>query len=264
MNLVTICRSAAAIVVETGEFLMTELGKVRTGDIETKSKNSLVSYVDKTAELRLAEGLRPLLPEVGFLTEEATVGQMEAGARWIIDPLDGTTNFLHGLPCFAISVALELDGELQIGIVYDPNRHELFTAWKDGGAYLNDHPISVSAAPALADALLATGFPYYNFSQIDPYLDLLRELMGATRGIRRWGAAAIDLAYVACGRFDGFFEYSLQPWDIAAGVLLIREAGGRVSDFQGQADFLHTGSVIAANPAIYTALSKCIQKRKLA
>ncbi len=259
-KLETLCEQACRVVVETGAFIRGERGKVNARQIQTKGLNSLVSYVDTEAERRLVEGLGELLPEATFLTEEATVEQQRSELRWIIDPLDGTTNFLHGLPCFAVSVGLEVSGELRLGIVYEVNRDECFFAWKGGGAFLNGDPIRVSDTPRLQDAVLATGFPYHDFKRVDPYFRALQELVRTTRGIRRFGAAAVDLAYVACGRFDGFFEYSLNPWDVAGGALLVQEAGGRVFDFNGGNDFLHGQEILAANPHLAPPLLQVLRE----
>ena len=227
------------------------MGQVSNGSIETKSLNSLVSYVDKTAELRLVEGLEPLLPDAVFLTEEETVVQGKGKLRWIIDPLDGTTNFLHQLPFFAISVALEQQGEIVLGIVYEINRQECFYAWKQGGAFLNGRPIQTSSAAGFADCIVATGFPYHDYSRQEAYLRVLGHFMQNTRGIRRFGSAALDLAFVACGRFDFFFEYSLNAWDVAAGAFLVQEAGGKVSDFSGGNNYLFGREIIACAAGLH-------------
>lgn len=242
----------AGLVRETGIFIAAELGKVENEQIETKDKNSLVSYVDKTAEMMLVKGLKPLLLGASFMTEEETdlAKKTDSPYTWIIDPLDGTTNFLHQLPCFAISVALSFHSEVQLGVVLEVNRGELFKAWKGGGAYMNNRPIHVSRTEKLEDSLLATGFPYTDFSHFDAYLPVFNHLLKNARGIRRWGAAAVDLAYVACGRFDGFFEGSLNAWDVAAGLLIIEEAGGNSTDFDGGSNHWHGGTVIAGNKEI--------------
>jgi myo-inositol-1(or 4)-monophosphatase len=227
------------------------VGKVGVEKIETKALNSLVSYVDKTAERMLVAGLSELLPGSTFLTEEETVEQSTGEFQWIIDPLDGTTNFLHQLPCFAVSVALRQNEEIVLGIVYEVNRHECFYAWKNGGAWLNGSRIHTAATTSLADSLVATGFPYRDFDTMHRYIETLQFLMKNTRGLRRYGAAAVDLAYVSCGRFDSFFEYGLAAWDVAAGILLVQEAGGRVSDFKGGDDYLFGGRLLATAPGVY-------------
>lgn len=249
-----LCKSACDVVKVAGTFILSQAGKVSRDQIETKDHNSLVSYVDKESERILVKGLSELLPGSTFLTEEETVEQREGPLRWIIDPLDGTTNFLHQLPCYNISVALQVEDQLSIGIVLDVQKGELFYAWSGGGAYLDGRPISVRKDIALSEAMVSTGFPYYDFGMTDHYLDTLRVLMQKTRGIRRVGAAAIDLAYVAAGRYDTFFEYSLQPYDVAAGIVLIHEAGGLVNDFQGNKDYLYGKQIVASSPAIHTEM----------
>lgn len=255
-----LCREAQRVVLHTAEFIQGELGKVSDLQIETKSLNSLVSYVDKEAESMLVEGLGELLPESVFLTEEDTINNQEGEWQWIIDPLDGTTNFLHQIPIFCISVALRYQEELVLGVVYEINRKECFYGWKGGGVFLNQTQVRVRESSQLADTLLATGFPYYDYERTDAYLSCLRYFMQNSRGIRRLGAAAVDLAYVACGRFDGFFEYSLQPWDVAAGAFLVQEAGGVITDFKGNDNYLFGHETIAAGPAVHAAMLEVISK----
>lgn len=256
INLAPLTKEVCSIAKETGAFLLAELGKVSSIQIEEKSLNSLVSYVDKKAEEMIVAELKKMLPDAGFLTEEETVEQTNPTCRWIIDPLDGTTNFLFGLPCFAVSIALECEGELQLGVIYEPNRDECFYAWKGGGAWCNGQAINCRENAELKDSLLATGFPYYDYSRTEQYMKLFTSLIQNCRGIRRWGAAAVDLAYIACGRYDGFFEYSLNSWDIAAGVVIIREAGGVVTDFDGKNGSLDSGEVVAGGVAFQKVLLK--------
>ncbi len=253
MDLSKICQNAVQLTERTARFIHQEAGRVSAGQIEEKERNSLVSYVDKEAENQLVEGLAQLLPGSVFLTEEDTVENEEGELRWIIDPLDGTTNFLYQIPAYSISIALEREGEIVLGIVYEINRQECFYAWKGGGARLNGQNIRVSQRPTLEESLLATGFPYYDYDHTQSYLQLLGELMQKTRGLRRLGSAAVDLAYVACGRFDGFFEYSLKPWDVAGGAFIVKEAGGHVVDFNGGDDWLHGGEMLASNRLIAEA-----------
>jgi myo-inositol-1(or 4)-monophosphatase len=260
IDLATLCLETNKIVTETANFLRTELGKVQSKDIETKSLNSLVSYVDKTAEEQLVAKLSKLLPGSTFLTEEETVEQTKGDYQWIIDPLDGTTNFLHQVPYFAVSVGLYYKDSPILGVVYEVNQKECFYAWKDGGAYLNGKPIHVSQTSTLDESLIATGFPYYNYDWLEGYLKAFQHFMKNTRGIRRCGAAAVDLAYVACGRFDAFFEYSLSPWDLAGGAMIIQEAGGIVSDFSGGDDYLHGQNLIAANPKVYEEILPIVKE----
>lgn len=257
-ELETLCHKSCAIVKEVGDFIKQEVGKVSDVAIETKAVNSLVSYVDKTAEKLLVKGLGALIAEATFLTEEETVEQKEGVFRWIIDPLDGTTNFLHGLPFFAISVGLQHQGKLVLGIVLEVNRGECFYAWKGGGAFLNGKKISVSTSKKLEDSLIATGFPYSALKHVKTYLKTLEFFMNNTRGVRRFGSAALDLAYVACGRFDAFYEYSLNAWDVAGGAIIVQEAGGIVIDFRGGSDYLFGGEIIALNPNIKAPVLEAI------
>jgi len=243
---------AVEVIRPVGEYLLAQ--RVAEADIEVKGLNSLVSHVDKTAESRLVKGLQALLPEAGFLAEEGTAGASDgARFRWVVDPLDGTTNLIHGLPVFCVSVALVDGHQPVVAIVYDPNRDECFTAWQGGGTQLNGWPVRCAGRDQLSDGLVATGFPHWDFDRMDDYLQALTAYARGSRGIRRMGSAAIDLAYVACGRFDLFFEYSLQPWDIAAGLLLVQEAGGITCNFSGQEDaeaMLSGAETYAAAPGI--------------
>ncbi|MCB0494815.1 MAG: inositol monophosphatase [Cyclobacteriaceae bacterium] len=237
---------AKVLVKEVGAFIKEQSGKFNIERIEEKGLNDLVSYVDKEAEQKLVNGLKKVLPEAGFITEEGTASFTNEVYKWIIDPLDGTTNFMHGLPVFSISVALLFEDELVLGIVYEINKDELFYAHKGGGAWLNDQKISVSSIAGLNRSLLATGFPYYNFDRLETYIEMLKHFMKHTHGLRRMGSAAVDLAYVACGRFEGFFEYNLNPWDVAGGAFIVKEAGGTVTDFKGEDNFLFGKSIVAA------------------
>ena len=260
INLKELCEQSREIVVEAGTFIVSQIGEVAAAAIEEKDLNSLVSYVDKETEKLLIEKLSKLIPEAVFFTEEETVQRQEGEWRWIIDPLDGTTNFLHQLPVFSVSVALQHQQETVLGLVYEVNRQECFYAWKGGGAWLNDRPIHVSQTADLSASLLATGFPYYDYDRVEAYLEVLKFFMQHTRGLRRLGSAAVDLAYVACGRFDGFYEYSLNAWDVAAGVLLVQEAGGKVTDFKGGSDYLFGRELISSNTRVHAAILQTIQR----
>ena len=235
---------------------------IDTLTVSTKQQSDYVTEVDRAAEANIIDVLRDAYPQYGILAEESgeTAG-VGAGAdfQWIIDPLDGTTNFIHGFPQYAISIALAEKGQVTQAVVYDPNRNELFTASKGRGAFLNDRRIRVSKRIKLADSLIGTGFPYRSFQHIDAYLGLFKELTQKTAGLRRPGAASLDLAYVACGRTDGFFEFGLSPWDIAAGSLLITEAGGLVSDLAGNSEYMNTGNVVAGSPKVFGQLIKVIE-----
>ncbi len=251
-DLEQLTRHANLAVLEVAAFLREEAGRVQPGQVEEKFLNGLVSYVDRTAEQMLVERLHQLLPEAAFLTEEETVEQQaDAELQWIIDPLDGTTNYLYGLPHYSVSVGLRSAGEMMVGIVHHVPNDELFYAWRDGGAWCNDLPIRVSSRDTMRQALVATGFPYHNFSRAESWFRGLRNFLSEGRAVRRYGSAALDLAYVACGRFDIFFEYGLNAWDVAGGALLVHEAGGRISDFRGGNNFVDGGELLACNAHVY-------------
>ncbi|HYG18073.1 MAG TPA: inositol monophosphatase family protein [Ohtaekwangia sp.] len=263
MNLANIQKNVNALCEEVGEFIRSEGESFDLSRIEQKNSfNNLVSYVDKEAERKLVEQLGKFLPEAGFITEEGTVQQSHQHEyNWIIDPLDGTTNFLHGLPIYAISIGLTHKNTPVLGAVYHVIRKECFHAIKDGPAYCNDAEIRVSKVPTLAESLLATGFPYYHSEKKDVYLDIIKEFLAYTHGIRRLGSAAIDLAYVACGRLEGFFEYNLNPWDVAAGAFIVQQAGGKVTDFKGKNNFLFGGEICAANGSVHHEMLTLIKER---
>ena len=251
LELEEICCLVCKAVNETGAFIKSQAGELQEKDVELKGVGNLVSYVDKTAEKMLIESLEKLIPNAAFLAEENSVNDSEGEYRWIIDPLDGTTNFIHQLPFYAISVALQERDKLVIGVILDIRYGDLFYAWDSGGAYLNGKRIFVSKTSDLENSLVATGFPYYNYDFLDPYLRCFRHFMLTTRGVRRIGSAALDLAYVACGRFDFFFEYSLQKWDIAGGIVLVKEAGGVITDLKGGDSYYEKGSILAGNIPIH-------------
>jgi len=255
-----ILADALPVIKEAASFIQSEIQKSHHSVVEIKSLNSLVTYVDKNAEMILVDGLKKILPEAGFLTEENTIEQTKNDWQWIIDPLDGTTNFIYKIPVFAISVALAYRNEIQLGIVYELNRDECFTAIKNEGAFLNGQLISVSATQQLKDSLVATGFPYYDYALLDNYISLFKELMTDTRGIRRLGSAAIDLCYTACGKFDAFFEYSLSPWDVAAGALILQEAGGKITEFSGGTNWLYGKQILGCNQQIFDEIFEKIKR----
>lgn len=241
-----------------GEFILSEQRNFSHTRVESKGHNDFVSHVDRTSERMIVDALRPLLPDAGFITEEGTAQLDQRPLKWVIDPLDGTTNFIHGVPFFAVSIGL-VDGATPVlGVVHELGRLETFSATKGDGAFMNGRPIHVSQAPSLAQSLLGTGFPYTDFGQMDRYLALFRHLMQHSRGLRRPGSAATDLAYVACGRFDGFFEYGLSPWDVAAGACLVREAGGLVTDFSGGDTFITGRQIVAANALMHEELRHAV------
>jgi len=233
--------------------------------VSTKQPNDFVTEVDQAAEAAIISTLREAYPQYGILAEEsgeaAGSGTGDSGYQWIIDPLDGTTNFIHGLPQYAVSIALAKAGVVEQAVIFDPNRNELFTASKGSGAFLNERRIRVSRRLKLQDSLIGTGFPYRSFDLVDTYLAIFKELTQKTAGQRRPGAASLDLAYVACGRYDGFWEFGLAPWDMAAGALMIAEAGGLVSDVRGEASYLTSGNVVAGTPKVFAPLLNLIQEK---
>lgn len=260
MNYKDICFSVQAIAREAGDFIREERQKLSKSDIETKSTASFVTYVDKTSEQLIVDSLRKLIPGSGFVTEEGTAFSSGEKFQWFVDPLDGTTNYIHGLTPHSVSIALKEDDELVVGVVYELGLDEMFYAWKGSWAYVNNSVIKVSEAAKHEDTLIATGFPYYEFGQMNNYIDVLRFLMRNTRGLRRMGSAAVDLAYVAAGRFDAFYEHALHAWDIAAGVLILKQAGGKVTDFNGGNNWLFGGEIIATNNNYFNPFYKIVNK----
>jgi myo-inositol-1(or 4)-monophosphatase len=228
-------------------------------EVTAKQPNDFVTEVDRAAEEAIIDVIREAYPEHAILAEESGDSGAESELQWIIDPLDGTTNFIHGFPQYSISIALAERGIVQHAVVYDPNRNDLFTASKGRGAFLNDRRIRVGKRAKLFDALIGTGFPFKEMAHMDAYLGMFKELAGKTAGMRRPGSAALDLAWLACGRTDGFFEIGLKSWDMAAGVLLVTEAGGLASDFAGEGDYLETGNLVAGSPKIFTQLLQIVQ-----
>lgn len=243
------------VVKSTGEFQTKEQAKLAQIEIQDKGLNQLVSYVDIQSEIKLIEGCRNAFPQASFITEEDTLGQPgEAEYYWIIDPLDGTTNFLHGLQVYSISVALVKNNLPVLGVVHCPAMNQCFAAIKGQGAFLNDHSIKTSNTPDLKNSLIATGFPYTEFEGMKNYLNLLEHLMKHTHGLRRMGSAAIDLCYTAMGIFDSFYETRLNAWDVAAGALIVEEAGGKVSDFNNGTNYLFGKQIIAGNKTVHKEL----------
>ncbi|MCL6260902.1 inositol monophosphatase [Aquiflexum sp. TKW24L] len=260
IDLLAILEQTEKVSREAGAFIRNERLSFDLNKVETKGLNDLVSYVDKEAEKLIVEKLSLILPEADFITEEGTGETSGKEYTWIIDPLDGTTNFIHGLPIFSVSIGLKYKKEIVLGVVYEINFDECFSASKGNGAFCNGKQISVSTAKTLGESLIGTGFPYSAFGQIDNYLAVLRLLMEKCHGLRRMGSAAADLCYVACGRQDGFFEYDLKPYDVAAGIIIIQEAGGRVTDFEMGDDFLFGKKIVATNGLIHDELGQDIKK----
>ncbi|MBR08954.1 MAG: inositol monophosphatase [Rickettsiales bacterium] len=251
--------ATAKLAQETAKFIAAEAANFSKDKVELKGKSDLVSYVDKETEKKLVAGLSAILPEAGFITEENTISQDKKAYTWVIDPLDGTTNFVHGVPAYAISIGLMQGDDVVAGVIHEVTRSETFYAWKGGGAFLNEEFIHVTDASSIDESLFATGFPIHNFEKLDDYLAILNALMKDAHGLRRLGSAATDMAYVACGRYEAFFEYNLNPWDVAAGVIIVQEAGGYVSDFKGGEDYLFGREMVAAGP-VHQKLLEVIKK----
>ena len=251
-------QNSRRLISEVSSFIREESDKTR--QISLKGLNNLVTETDKASERKLVAGLKDILPGSGFITEEDTTPDTEGDYQWIIDPIDGTTNFVHGIPCFAISVALRKEGKIIMGIVHEINRDEQFYATTEHGAFLNDTPIGVTATAVMQNTILATGFPYDDFDREEQYWKALKEFTQTTRGLRRFGSAAVDLSYVACGRFDGYFEYSLSPWDVAAGGFIVEQAGGKVTDFKGGEDWLIGREIVATNQLIHDPCLETIRR----
>jgi myo-inositol-1(or 4)-monophosphatase len=246
----------AGAALKAAKGLIRDFGEVEQLQVSVKGPGEFVTAADLKAEKILRAELSKARPGYGFLLEEGgAIAGSDTHHRWIIDPLDGTTNFLHGIPHWCISIALERDGEIVAGLIYEPVRDEVFWAEKGIGAYMNDRRLRVSARRQLSDAVIGTGIPFRGRGDHESYLRGLREVMAATAGVRRQGSAALDLAYVAAGRYDGFWEFGLQPWDVAAGILIVREAGGYVSDMKGGHEMLASGDVLAANDHLHTPLA---------
>lgn len=263
MDLADIERNVVDLCRKVGGFILKEGKAFDRSKIEQKHRfNNLVSYVDKEAERMLVEELHRIFPGAGFITEEGTAGSTaDSEFNWIIDPLDGTTNFLHGLPIYAISIGLARNKQVILGVVHEMNRDECFHAIEGGAAYCNDQVIKVSSIQHLNESLLATGFPYYHLAKKDDYLEIIKEFLSKTHGIRRFGSAAIDLAYVACGRLEGFFEYNLNSWDVAAGTFIVQQAGGKVTDFSGGNSYIFGGELCASCGAIHDEMLEIIKPR---
>jgi myo-inositol-1(or 4)-monophosphatase len=255
MNLEKLTYSVCDLAKETGEFLKQEVIKLKSTDIQSKGLHNYVTYVDKESERRIVDRLSLLIPGSGFIAEENA--ELQPGEfTWVIDPLDGTTNFIHGVPLYCISIGLMHQQETILGMVYEPNLKEFFYTWKSARSYLNNVTIRVSESPGINESLFATGFPYYDYRRLDDYLAIFKHLLQNSRGARRLGSAAADLAYTACGRYDGFYEYGLSPWDVNAGGLLVKNAGGIVTDFLGTENYIFGKQIIATNSFIYPEFLK--------
>lgn len=261
MDLKAICEEVKTLSADVGAFIREQLHQVSTDQIITKDHNSLVTYVDQTAEKKIVAKLQALLPEASFITEEDTIEQAsESSLVWIIDPLDGTNNFLQKIPHFAVSIALRKEDEVVIGVVYDVMREECFSAVKGEGAFQDERKISVSPKDSIEECVLATGFPYSKSMNFKPLISTLEHWMLNARGIRRFGAAALDLCFVAAGRIDCYYELKLNIWDIAAGMLIVEEAGGKLSDYSGGDSFKEGNQIVASNGHIHPYIVDVLQE----
>lgn len=258
MNLDILCEQTVTIAKQAGEFIRKERNQFNSNSIEVKGLHNFVSYVDKGSEQLIVDGLRKILPQAGFIAEEGTGTPNQSGLNWVIDPLDGTTNFIHSLPPFAVSIALMENNKLLLGVIYEIGLNECFWATATGNAYMDGKRISVSDKAKISDSLIATGFPYYDYDRIKPFFGTMEHFMRHSHGLRRLGSAATDLAYVACGRFEAFYEYSLQPWDVAAGSLIVERAGGLVTDFGGGSNHIFGKEIVAANSNVYKDFQEII------
>ncbi|HYQ56310.1 MAG TPA: inositol monophosphatase family protein [Draconibacterium sp.] len=265
MDYKELCFQVQNIAHSTGNFIRSEQKKLSEKNIEIKSVASLVTYVDKTAEKQIVDALRKLVPEAGFVAEEGTAESNNEKYTWFVDPLDGTTNYLHGLAPHSVSIALANGDELVLGVVYEVGADEMYYAWKGGPAYCNDEIITAASRSKSEDTLIATGFPYYAFEKVNEYIEAMKHLMQSTRGIRRFGSAAVDLCYVASGRFDAFYEHALHAWDVAAGVFILQQAGGKTTDFNGGKNWLFGGEIVSASnayfPEFYGIVNKYLGKK---
>jgi myo-inositol-1(or 4)-monophosphatase len=255
-----ILKTAVSAARLAGDIILRNLGHLTRGDVEKKQAFDFVTKVDRWSEAVIVQTIREKFPSHSFLAEETFRQPGTDAFRWIIDPLDGTTNYIHRYPVFSVSIALAHEGEVIVGVVFDPLRDELFHAVRGEGAFLNNLPIAVSETGILADSLIATGFPFRKKELVDLYLMAFKSVFHEVSGIRRAGSAAIDLAYLAAGRVDGFFELGLSPWDIAAGSLIIREAGGSITDFGGGNEYLSTGNVVAGNKTVHGPILEKIRE----
>ena len=244
---------------DAGNIILRNIDKLDRIKVEVKAQNDFVTQVDRKAEEVIIEALHKAYPDHGILGEETGTFNENSEYKWIIDPLDGTTNFLHGFPQYAVSIGLQHKGRMEVAVVFDPIKNELFTAARGEGAQLNGKRIRATEHKGIKGSLLGTGFPFKHPQHLDTFVETFKAVHPQAAGIRRAGSAALDLAYVAAGRLDGFWEIGLSPWDMAAGVLLVREAGGIVTDFSGDGNYLQTGNVVAAANKVFPALFEAIK-----
>jgi myo-inositol-1(or 4)-monophosphatase len=260
MNLEKLTGQVISLCQDNAVYIRQQLELLKAKDIELKDEHNFVTYVDRKSEEMLVEELFRLLPGSGFIAEEGKYGQSGADFKWVIDPLDGTTNFIHGVPIFSISIALMEEERIILGVVHEINRSESFYSWLGSRAFLNGKEIRVSSAESLYDSLLVTGFPYNREDILDRYVDLFKGFIKKTQDLRRLGSAAADLAFVASGRFEGFYEIGLSPWDVAAGAFLVKQAGGMVTDFYGRDDYIFGKSLVSSNSLVHKEMLEVVQE----
>jgi len=259
MNYSQIAFRVEEIAHEAGQLILTMGQSITQADVEIKGLHNYVTKVDKESERLIISRLKEIVDGAGFIAEEGTEERIGERYNWVIDPLDGTTNFIHGVPISSVSIALMEGEKVVVGSVYEINSGESFLAYHNGPALLNGRPIRVSSRDNIHETLLATGFPYYDYNLLDPYLELFRHFMKTTRGLRRLGSAAVDLAWVACGRFDAFYEYGLNPWDVAAGAFIVERAGGRNSDFGGGSGYIFGRQILSSNAILHDEYLRHVQ-----
>ena len=260
MDYKKLCFQVQDIAREVGAFIRKEQKKVTAKNIEVKSVASLVTYVDKTAEERIVSALKELIPDSGFVAEEGTAETKQEKYTWFVDPLDGTTNYLFGLSPHSVSIGLAENDEMVLGVVYELGADEMFYAWKNSPAFCNGQEIHVATHTKSEETLIGTGFPYYDFERISDYIEAMRYLMKNTLGLRRFGSAAVDLSYVAAGRFDAFYEHGLHAWDVAAGVFILQQAGGKTTDFNGGKNWLYGGELVSASKSYFDEFYSIIHR----
>ena len=259
MNLEDICMKTIFVAENAAEIIRSHINNADYA-IDAKGKNDFVTEIDKKTEKFIVSELMQILPEAGFIAEEKSSQKVGEVYNWIVDPIDGTSNFIHGIyPC-SVSIALKQNDEIVVGVVYEVGLKECFSAYKNGGAWLNGEKISVSKVNSVSNAFVATGFPYNRFDIIDRYIDLMKYFVTHAQGVRRLGSAAVDMAYVAAGRFDAFYEYDLKPYDVAAGIIILQEAGGKVCDFSCGNNYLFGGEMVATNALIFDEFSAIVKK----
>jgi myo-inositol-1(or 4)-monophosphatase len=251
-DLKSLCETVTEIAIKAGDYIFSRINNISGNDIEAKGLNNFVTDVDKTAEAMIINQLDKLVKDAGYVAEEGTNKTKGVKFNWVIDPLDGTTNFIHGAPPVAVSIALVEDKLPVLGVVYEIWNKEAFYTWKGGKSYLNGKEINISNTQLFKDSLIAVGFPYNDANQLSRFLKSMEYFFMNTHGVRRLGSAATDLAYVACGRYDGFFEYNLSPWDVAAGALIVENAGGRVTDFSERDNYVFGREIVASNNTIHS------------